>query len=572
MGTVAARAGLARPAATYVGTVVAVGAVIAIGTAVAAVSSGAGIAWGEVLLLGAGVAVLNAFPLALSHHPDSETLEPEELLVVPALVLLPTLGALAVGVVASVLAQVAVRWLSPVPRLRSRTPTKMAFNGAVGTIVWAVAASSYALLAGVGLPAVAAATVATIIGLTVNQGLVHAVVRLVAPTPVVQDRSTRALAQGSATLAGALLATVLVTHHHILPWAVVVTVSLTALASRALGSAAVRRSHMLELLSAAQVVHGSVDPLVVEQGALAQARDMLTCREAVIREHPPGSGELGSRLPVLSADAREWLVVADRRGTYRRFDGTDQELLDGLAVLVASARDRARVVAELQRRDELQQLLLSSMSHDLRGPLATALSAAGTLRERDLEPHARDEIAAAQERSLEKMSAILDDLLVLVRLERHRIEAPAAADPVAAAHAVAADSEPPNGREVTVVGVTGQVAMPAEALGRTLDNLVQNALVHGRGAVSIHLTEADHQITIQVDDEGPGVPPELRERVFEPFVGRGEGSLGLGLFLAHRLVEHYGGALWVEDTPGGGASFRVRLPAAARDRSGSPEL
>jgi two-component system, OmpR family, sensor histidine kinase KdpD len=97
---------------------------------------------------------------------------------------------------------------------------------------------------------------------------------------------------------------------------------------------------------------------------------------------------------------------------------------------------------------------------------------------------------------------------------------------------------------------------------RLLANLVGNALAHTPAGTPITVCarrEGDHVI-LHVDDEGPGIPPELRSAVFEPFHGSTGGGTGVGLYLVREFARLHGGDAWIEEGPGGGASVRVRLP------------
>ena len=108
-------------------------------------------------------------------------------------------------------------------------------------------------------------------------------------------------------------------------------------------------------------------------------------------------------------------------------------------------------------------------------------------------------------------------------------------------------------------------------LDRIVANLLDNADKYGGGAVRLAVCSRDGHARIEVDDTGPGVPEELRERVFERFSrgaragrrGQGAGS-GLGLALVAQHVRRMGGRVWVEDRPGGGARFVVEIPQAPR--------
>jgi signal transduction histidine kinase len=105
-------------------------------------------------------------------------------------------------------------------------------------------------------------------------------------------------------------------------------------------------------------------------------------------------------------------------------------------------------------------------------------------------------------------------------------------------------------------------------LRRAIRNLLENARRYGAGEISVVLGSANGFATVRVNDRGPGVPPALRDRIFEPFYrlpGASErnGGVGLGLALVKSIAERHGGTVRCEDRVDGGASFVIRLPMAA---------
>jgi signal transduction histidine kinase len=109
------------------------------------------------------------------------------------------------------------------------------------------------------------------------------------------------------------------------------------------------------------------------------------------------------------------------------------------------------------------------------------------------------------------------------------------------------------------------VRAPAGPLNQVFLNLLDNAVRAGAHNVWLSVAEREQDITVTIGDDGPGVPPELATLIFDPFFTTrqaGEGT-GLGLYLSRQIVERHGGALWLEDRPGGGAQFVVKLHAAA---------
>ncbi len=102
-----------------------------------------------------------------------------------------------------------------------------------------------------------------------------------------------------------------------------------------------------------------------------------------------------------------------------------------------------------------------------------------------------------------------------------------------------------------------------DPLRRAFSNIVRNAVeaCHGQGAIDVQLRQIDGRVEVAVSDNGPGIPPERRELIFQPYyTEKGDGT-GLGLTIVRQTIEQHGGTIAVTETPGGGATFVVRLPA-----------
>jgi two-component system, OmpR family, sensor histidine kinase KdpD len=225
-------------------------------------------------------------------------------------------------------------------------------------------------------------------------------------------------------------------------------------------------------------------------------------------------------------------------------------------------------ITERKRLDELRDSILSTVSHELRTPLTTILGFSMTLQERGdtLAEDLRIEMASHLTAQARKLDRLLSDLLDLDRLRLGHM--------------------PPNFSETDVAGVVKQVVqgfdsdhpitmrgdpVVAEIDGpkveRIVENLIANAVRHTPPGTEIEVSVARGEggVLITVDDRGLGVDEEEREAIFEPFT-RGVGSVaerpgtGIGLSLVAQFTELHGGRAWVEDNPGGGASFRVFLP------------
>lgn len=225
----------------------------------------------------------------------------------------------------------------------------------------------------------------------------------------------------------------------------------------------------------------------------------------------------------------------------------------------------------LQHLDEVKNMLLHAVSHDLRSPITTMLGSAITLErdEQNLTPKERLELARGLASSARRMHRILNDLLDMDRLDKgivtpdlHRTDVGTLVQRVVEELGFVVERPVEVDVEPVVVAVDGP------KVERIVENLLANAARHTPPGtrVWVSVRARDDGVLIAVDDAGRGVPEDLRLAIFEPFTqgspGDGPG-LGMGLSLVARFAELHGGRAWVEDRPGGGAAFRVFLPAGA---------
>ena len=225
----------------------------------------------------------------------------------------------------------------------------------------------------------------------------------------------------------------------------------------------------------------------------------------------------------------------------------------------------------LRALDDMKNTFLEAVSHDLRTPLTSILGSALTLEQAGANIPQEDAVdllrrIAANARKLERL---LSDLLDLDRLQRGIISPQRRPTDIAELVAQAIrESDRLGERTVEVDVEDGLVAnVDAAKTERIVENLLANAARHTPtdSRVWIRARRQDAGVLLAVEDEGDGVPLELREAVFEPFrQGPGPSNhdpgVGVGLSLVARFAELHGGAAWVEDREGGGASFRVYLP------------
>jgi PAS domain S-box-containing protein len=242
--------------------------------------------------------------------------------------------------------------------------------------------------------------------------------------------------------------------------------------------------------------------------------------------------------------------------------------------------ERERVEAErLRLEDELKTTFLQAVSHDLRTPLAAILGLAVTMERDDVE------ITDAEHRDMahriasnaRKLDRIVTDFLDLERLNRGLAEIHLEPIDVGALiREIVANSELVAERRLAIDVAPITVQADPAMVERIVENLLGNTLKHAPGdsRIWVRLERTDDGAMLIVEDDGPGVPPEDRERIFEPFrqgAGAGSGS-GVGLALVARFAELHDGRAWVQERLGGGASFRVTLAAEPRLRATEVDL
>jgi len=235
------------------------------------------------------------------------------------------------------------------------------------------------------------------------------------------------------------------------------------------------------------------------------------------------------------------------------------------------SEQREREAAErLRALDEMKNTFLAAVSHELRSPLTSILGLSLTLeRTPELEENDRGDLLARLSFNARKLDRLLKDLLDIDRLSRGIVEPQyRTVDVGALARRTVESLEPLASREVIVdVGALLLTADPAK-IERIIENLLMNAARHTAPDRRIWLIVSAHEngALIRVEDDGAGVPPEIREEIFEPFRQGPTASphapgTGIGLSLVGRFAELHGGRAWVQDREGGGASFRVFIPA-----------
>jgi two-component system sensor histidine kinase KdpD len=255
------------------------------------------------------------------------------------------------------------------------------------------------------------------------------------------------------------------------------------------------------------------------------------------------------------------LVVVGLLSAMQRALNNERELLE---------RER-EASTRLEELDQLKDTFLRAVSHDVRNPLAAVVGSAKILQQRgdELSAHQSKGLVDAIVRSGRQITKLIDALLDVERIRGRAFE-PEAVTPTDLSSLVAGvanEWSATRERPVTFGDVDRVIARVDPALmQRILENLLDNAAKYSPrdGRIWVQVVRGAGGAILAVDDEGPGVPREMRSAIFELFErGKDSGSvpgMGLGLHLVARFSEMLGGRAWVEPRPEGGSSFRVFIP------------
>ncbi|HTG46133.1 MAG TPA: HAMP domain-containing sensor histidine kinase [Actinomycetota bacterium] len=226
----------------------------------------------------------------------------------------------------------------------------------------------------------------------------------------------------------------------------------------------------------------------------------------------------------------------------------------------------------LRQADELKTQFLTAVSHELRTPLSAVLGCAISLRTADDLGLSREDVRDLTERleaNARKLNRLVSDLLDLDRLAQGIIEPRRAPTDVAElVRQAIAETGVAETRTVHVDAAPLVVDVDAAKVERIVESLLVNVQRHSTGTnLWVRVEPQDEGVLLVVEDDGAGVPPELRARIFEPFdhgddVKSYAPGVGVGLSIVANFAQLHGGRAWVEDRAGGGASFHVELPGA----------
>lgn len=269
----------------------------------------------------------------------------------------------------------------------------------------------------------------------------------------------------------------------------------------------------------------------------------------------------------LSAEA---IAITGRRGSLgHRFSGSEKH--DEIGDL---ARSLERLTRRLESHVQFLETFATDVSHEFKNPLASIRTATEMLSEVD-DPRERDRFRKSVERDIARMEHLLSGVREITTIDARLSNEQSTIVSVAALTEKIVDGfRSRSGQGVRFELSTEPTVPPVEAsedrLIQVLENLLDNAVGFSPAGATIHVeVSGNHDsVLVRISDEGPGIPEEHLERIFDRFFTwrpaepKRSAHTGLGLAIARAIVEGYGGSLEAGNRPGGGASFEVRLPAA----------
>ncbi|HTE84054.1 MAG TPA: ATP-binding protein [Dehalococcoidia bacterium] len=327
-------------------------------------------------------------------------------------------------------------------------------------------------------------------------------------------------------------------------------------------------------------------PTVTEQGTPGRWIRVAPSRRPW-RERGPMSDRL-HLVPVKSRDRQVGALLLVRGAAGPAFEAADDRLLSAVAAQLGATVERLRLRQEateaeiLRGANELKSALLHAVSHDLRTPLASIITMAGSLRQRDVAwtERARQESAETIEQEAQRLNRIVGNLLDLSRVEAGSLRPERGwYDLAALVDEVLGRLEAVTARHTLAVDVADHLPplfLDYVEVDQILSNLIENATKYSPPGAEIQLSAhaINNEVVVEVADRGPGIPADVLPHVFEPFYRapavrvRPKGT-GLGLAVARGLVEAHGGRIWAANRESGGACFSFTLPLEQAEQAGA---
>jgi two-component system phosphate regulon sensor histidine kinase PhoR len=300
------------------------------------------------------------------------------------------------------------------------------------------------------------------------------------------------------------------------------------------------------------------------------------------------STEIRSRTIIEALRLHELTELVDILGTQKQVLGRELKIarpnerwvqVNGSAIFDGAGHRHGTVLVfhdltRLKQLERTRQEFVANVSHELRTPLSLIKGYVETLLDGAKDnPEVAAKFLQTIDRNAERLKLLIEDLLTISELESGRVKLNLQSVPLRPlTEKVLADFKSrAESKEVTLLDQVPDLRVRADSdrLEQVLCNLVDNAIKYGRtqGTVSLIARPANaEQIEVAVHDDGPGIPPESIERIFERFYrvdkarSREQGGTGLGLSIVKHIVQGHGGRAWAKSEPGNGTTFYFTLP------------
>ena len=298
---------------------------------------------------------------------------------------------------------------------------------------------------------------------------------------------------------------------------------------------------------------------------------------------------LAEVLPLQDQEGHDWMSWAcpyDGLATRREITEKAWLLTDGTEVLVTAGLEREgrsgpvtsvgvciRSARARARLDRERSDLVATVAHELRSPLTGVKGFTATLLARwdKFTDEQKKMIMESVHTDTDRLTRMIGELLEVARIDTNRLSLyPRPVDAAASVDRLVGWFTAGSGREIVVRATPDcpRILVDPDRFTQVITNLVENAVRHGDGTVSVEVrpTEGDDErVTVVVQDQGEGIAPDIRRRVFTKFWKSGRrGGSGLGMYIVHGLTVAQGGTIEIGDAEGGGARIELTWPTATQ--------
>lgn len=324
-----------------------------------------------------------------------------------------------------------------------------------------------------------------------------------------------------------------------------------------------RIQHVERLSDALAALRASAYDLVLLDLSLPDSHGLDTCRRlcAAVPEVPvivlTGLSDEQIAVEAVRAGAEDWLVKGQSDG-------------EVIVRAIRYAIERHRLATRLRELDRLRSLFLSVVTHDLKSPAASILSGIDLLLGGRLGPLTADQqrVLELARRSAQRQTRLIRDLLDVAVIEAGAMTLHRALHPARALVSSVLEELAPlvAGAALTVRNDVPEdlcLLVDADRLTQALSNLVSNATRFARSEIRVGIAPCEEGVALLVEDDGPGIDPELERQLFQRFVRTEgpKGGAGLGLWIVQGIAEAHGGSVSAERRGEGGARFVLALPS-----------